>query len=124
MPTQGGAPPPDPGQIPADARTWAMLCHLTALTGLLGNIVGFVIGPLVCWLVKKDVYPFVDDQGKEALNFQITMFLIALVCVATCVGAFLAWGVCLVDIVFTIIAALKANEGVAYRYPFAIRFIK
>ena len=58
-----------------DARTWATLCHLSALLMLLGVPLGNVVGPLVVWLVKRNQYPFVDDQGKEALNFQLSVTL-------------------------------------------------
>src|SRR3546814_4703298 len=56
----------------ADQRTWGMFCHLAALSVLFTGI-GFVLGPLVVWLIKRDDMPFVDDQGKEALNFNITV---------------------------------------------------
>ncbi|MBN2218258.1 MAG: DUF4870 domain-containing protein [Pirellulales bacterium] len=103
-----------------DERTLAMLCHLLAL------ITGF-IGPLVLWLIKKDEMPLVDDQGKESLNFQITVLLAMIVCgVLTCViiGAFLAMAVGIADIVYVIIAAVKANEGHRYRYPVCLRLVK
>jgi len=58
-----------------DARTWATLCHLSALLMLIGVPLGNVLGPLVVWLIKRNDYPFVDDQGKEALNFQLSVTL-------------------------------------------------
>jgi len=58
-----------------DARTWATLCHLSALLMLIGVPLGNVVGPLVVWLVKRNQHPFVDDQGKEALNFQLSVTL-------------------------------------------------
>ena len=63
-------------------RTMGMLCHLLALIGIVAtaNTFGPFIGPLIVWLVKKDEMPFVDDQGKEALNFQITVFLAMIAC--------------------------------------------
>ena len=86
------------------------------------------IGPLVIWLIKKDDHPFIDDQGKESLNFQITV-LIALRDRAADVCLFVGLlscspvvGYC--GLVFAIIAAVKANNGIAYRYPFDIRLIK
>ena len=57
-----------------EEKQWGMFCHLSALVGLLHGGLTF-LGPLVCWLVKKDTSRFVDDQGKEALNFQITLFI-------------------------------------------------
>ncbi len=109
-----------------EARKWAALCHIVALSGLIGNGVGFVLGPLVVWLIKKDEYPFVEEQGKEAINFQITMIIAAIVSgilTFVVIGFFLLVGVGIVMIAFPIVAAVKASNGEAYRYPFTIRFI-
>jgi len=113
----------------SDARMWAMFCHLAGLALLLPVVIGSVIGPLIIWLIKKEQYPFVDEQGKEAVNFQITMLIYGVVAgllIFACVGAVLLPAVIIVDIVLIIIAAIKANEGTHYRYPwpFIIRFIK
>ncbi len=120
------APAPAAG-VSKDARTWGMLCHLTALAGFVGVPFGNVLGPLVCWLIKKDEYAFVDDQGKEALNFQITLTIALLLCIPLLflfIGIPLALAVMVLGVVFSILGALKANEGVHYRYPFALRLIK
>ena len=121
-------------EINKDARMWAMFCHLAGLAGLLPILpaIGSIIAPLIIWQVKKDESPFVDEQGKEAVNFQISMILYGLVgsvaCLITCVGAvlipFVVGLVGIVDLVFLIIAAVKANNGQHYRYPLTIRFIK
>lgn len=100
----------------------AMLSHL------LGALVGFVV-PLIIWLVKKDAMPFVDDQAREALNFQITVLIVFVACgilaTVTCgFGAFLFFPVWVADLIFGIMAAMKANEGIVYRYPYALRLIK
>ncbi len=130
--------PPPGGPVSPEERQWAMFAHLSALvgallTGALGGGWGCFIGPLVIWLVKKDTMPFVNDQGKEALNFNITVaivfVLLALFSVMTLgIGLLIAiplWVIIGVAwLVFTIIAAIKANEGVAYRYPFTLRLIK
>ena len=111
----------------SDARTWAMLCHLAALVGFLGNGVGFIVGPLLVWLLKRDTHPFIDEQGKEALNFQITMFIAMLVSallILVLVGIALLAILGVLEIVFPIIAAFRANKGESYRYPLTIRFIK
>lgn len=108
-------------------RTLGMLCHLLAFVGFIGIPFGNILGPLVLWLVKKDESEFVNDQGKEALNFQITMTLAALVAMAliiVLIGIPLLIAIVVVDIIFVIIAAIKANEGQPYRYPFALRLIK
>src|SRR5262245_54589856 len=76
-------PPPYPdspgGQPSKDERTWAMASHLSTLAGYLVVPFGNIIAPLVIWLIKKDTMPFVDDQAKEALNFQITLSIVAVV---------------------------------------------
>jgi uncharacterized Tic20 family protein len=138
IPAQETAPAPHPSGIGADERQWAMLAHLSALLGYLvtsgwaGSAGGF-LGPLIVWQMKKDTMPFVDQQGKEALNFSISIciafaVLFAFTIMTLGIGliltlpAFLLVG--LYAFVFTIIASVKANEGVAYRYPIAIRLIK
>jgi len=63
-----------------DARLWGMLAHLLALSGLVGIPLGTVIGPLIIWLIKRQEIPFVDDQGKESLNFQITALIASIIC--------------------------------------------
>ncbi|NIL95922.1 MAG: DUF4870 domain-containing protein [Planctomycetales bacterium] len=109
------------------ARTMGMLCHLTGLTSFVG-IPGF-IGPLILWLVKKDEQPFVDDQGKESLNFQLTLLIIYVAAIAvasvTCgLGAPLLLLPIGLNLVFCILGTVKANDGQYYRYPVNIRMIK
>jgi uncharacterized Tic20 family protein len=113
--------------IPREARKWAMICHIIALVGILGNGIGFLLGPLIVWLLKKEDHPFIDEQGKESVNFQITMFLVAFVSAILClllIGFAFLFIVAFVMTIFPIIGAVKANEGAHYRYPFCIRFIK
>ncbi len=109
-----------------DARLWGMLCHLSALSGFVTGL-GFIVGPLIVWLIKKDEFPFVNENGKESVNFQISMLIYAIVagllCFA-CIGFVLLPAVAIVDLVFLIIASMKANNGEHYRYPLTIRFIK
>ncbi len=130
--------PPLSSDIPAEERTWAMMAHLSALLGGLltasfGRGWGCFIGPLIIWLIKKDTMPFVDDQAKEALNFNITVAIASLVLLVLSIitfgiGLIIAipmWIVIGIGwLVLTIVAAVKANEGVRYRYPFALRLIK
>lgn len=113
------------------ARDWAMAAHLSALVGLLGNGIGFVLGPLVVWLWKRDDYEFVREQGREALNFQITMFisaagglLLIITVIGVIAGILLVIAAAILSIVFPIIAATQAKRGVHYRYPLSIRLIK
>ena len=103
-----------------EARQMAMLAHL------LGALFGF-IGPLIIWLVKKDSSPFVDDQAKEALNFQLSMLIGYVVSGAlayVCIGFFTAIAIWLMSLIFGIIGGMKASEGQYYRYPITIRMIQ
>jgi hypothetical protein len=90
-------------------------------------IPGNILLPLVLWLVKRDGNPFVNDQGKEVLNFQITILIAtivsALLVPVFCIGVPMLIVVGVVSLVLSVIGAIKANEGVAYRYPFALRLI-
>lgn len=124
-------PPQDAPAPPATGiqgeTTWAMFAHLAALAGFIGIPFGNVIGPLIVWLIKKDTMPLVDEHGKESLNFQISMTiwgLVAALLIFVGIGILLVAAVAIVDLVFLIIAAVKANNGQAYRYPLTIRFIK
>jgi len=116
-------------ELNKDARMWAMICHLGGLGGLIPvvPVIGSVIAPLIIWQVKKDEDPFIDEQGKEAVNFQISILIYALVsgllCFA-CVGFVLLPAVYIFDLIFLLIAAVKTNDGHHYRYPLTIRFIK
>lgn len=116
----------------AEERQWALFAHLSALVGFVVPF-GNVIGPLVIWLIKKETMPFVDDQGKEALNFNITfailgVALLILTVITFGIGALLTLPVGLAAavawLVLTVIAAIKASEGVSYRYPLTLRLIK
>ena len=114
-----------PYGVPPEARTFGMLCHIGALAGYIVPF-GHVLGPLVFWMMKKDTHPFVDEQGKESLNFQITVtiayavfgglsfFLIG-------IPFLVATGVA--SLVFEILAGMKANAGISYRYPFTLRLL-
>ena len=116
-------PPPAPGgDAPQDQRTMALLAHI------LGLFTGF-IGALIIWLVNKDdaSKSFVTDQAKEALNFQITLIIAAFVSgllTLVLIGFLLLAVIGIANLVLCILAAVKANNGEAYRYPFAIRLIK
>ena len=103
-----------------------MLCHLSTFSGSfipLGNI----LGPLIIWLMKREVSPFIDTHGKEALNWQISATIYFVVCFAlvfVLIGFVLLPALLIFDIVIVIIATVRANGGQAYRYPLTIRFIK
>lgn len=119
---ENSTPPPTTSNGGSDDNTMAMLVHLS------GIILSFIV-PLIVWLVNKDnpQKAYLNDQAKEALNFQITLlgiYIIGTILTIILIGVlinFAAWIAC---IVFSIIAGLAANKGENYRYPFAIRLIK
>lgn len=132
--------PPATGQPAGHAdtqeRMWAMWCHLAGLGGLLVPL-GSVLGPLAVWLTKRQEFRLVDEEGKKALNFQITavifyiVFVVALIAsvasellvIAIAVGiAGLAFAI--TWLVSVIMAAVRTNEGKDFRYPMSIRFLK
>lgn len=117
----------------AEERQWGLFAHLSALAGLIIPF-GNLLGPFVIWMIKKDTMPFAADQAKEALNFHIT---VAAVCIVLGIIAipltFIGIGlllfpligvIALAALVMAVIGGMKANEGVAYRYPFAVRLIR
>jgi len=112
-----------------DDRNLAVIAHLSGCAGVFGlGFVGF-IGPLVIYLLKKDSSPFVEFQAKEAFNFQITILLSSLVCLAITLLScgwlfFLMFVPMLMQVVFGIKAALAVSNGEAYRYPFNFRLLQ
>jgi uncharacterized Tic20 family protein len=109
----------------ADDRTWGMMAHLSGLIAMLLSVGSLAfLGPLLVWLIKRDMSPFIDDQGKEALNFQLSALIAAVVCAATCIGLPLVIVVGLGAIIYPIIGGMEANKGVYYRYPYTFRLIK
>ena len=110
-----------------DERTWGMLAHLSAFSCFLIPPLGVVIGPLIVWLIKRDQSAFVADQGKESLNFNISVLLAAFICgvlVFVLIGILLGVALFIFWLAMTIVAAIKASEGVRYRYPFTLRLLK
>ena len=120
-------------------HTMPMLCHLLALTALLGIPFGNVLEPLIIWLIKKEEDPAVDEAGKESINFQVSVmiygFALALVAIPMAMIPFVNMlmiplilvagiGLMIGTIVLTVIAALKVSEGQEYTYPYTIRFLK
>jgi uncharacterized Tic20 family protein len=121
------------GEIPdvtarskSDETMWAMFCHLGGLFGFVFPF-GNILAPLIIWLVHRDKYPLVDDQGKEAVNFQISIsiYLIAsALMILIVIGFFLLIALLIFALVVTVSAAIQASKGGKYRYPFTIRFIQ
>ena len=109
-----------------DEKNWGMYCHLAGFAGLLIPF-GNVLGPLLIWILKKEEYPFVEVEGKEALNFQITVSIAAIIAgllSVVLIGIPLLIAIAVLAIIFMIKAIMETNEGRPYRYPFNLRLIK
>ena len=112
--------------LSAEERQWGMFAHLSALVGFVIPF-GTLIGPLIIWQMKKSEMPYVDEQGKEALNFQITVAIAIAVCILLMfilIGFLLMPIVGIGALVLTVIGGIKANEGNGYQYPICWRIIK
>jgi uncharacterized Tic20 family protein len=108
-----------------EERTWCVFTHLSALTMFFIPF-GHLVGPLVMWLIKRGEMPMVDHQGKEALNFQLTVSIVSLLCsplVFIGIGIVVLALIWIADLILIVVAAVKTSEGVDYRYPFTWRLI-
>ena len=106
---------------------WAALCHLAALAGLTAAGLMGILGPLIVWMLKKDQSALVDDQGKEAVNFQLSMLIYCVICAPTLclgIGFILLPSLLVLNVVLTIVGAVRANQGIAYRYPLTLRLVQ
>jgi uncharacterized Tic20 family protein len=110
-----------------DVRTWNVLCHATALAGFLVPWAGHILGPLIVWLAKRSDSPEIDENGKESLNFQISMLIYNVIAGVLClvlIGFILLAILHILNLVLVIIASIQTSEGKSYRYPMTIRLIK
>ncbi len=103
-----------------------MLCHVAGFGGYLLPLAGSIVLPMILWLIKRDDHPFIDDQGREALNFQLTLivfYIVAGILVLLLVGFLFLLLIPLYQIVMIIVAAVKSHGGERFRYPLTIRFL-
>jgi uncharacterized protein len=110
-----------------DVRTWNVLCHATALAGFFVPWAGHILGPLIVWLAKRSDSPEIDENGKESLNFQISMLIYNVIAGVLClvlIGFILLAILHILNLVLVIVASIQASEGKLYRYPMTIRLIK
>jgi uncharacterized protein len=144
--------------LPQSARQWGMWCHLSGLVCAICNLVVVpflsIIVPYLVWRSGRDHHPFVDDQGREAINFQLSMaiytivylvlliFLVFVTCgialstqslsnifgtalgILAIVGGLVFAGFAIFQLAVIILAALKAANGQSYQYPFTLRFLQ
>lgn len=107
-------------------RNWAMFCHLSAFAGFFFPF-GGIIGPLICWLSRKDESNWIDLNGKRSLNFQLSILLYVVLLLPLCfilVGIPIIISLFILKIVCVVIASIKASRGEDYKYPITIPFIQ
>jgi uncharacterized Tic20 family protein len=107
-------------------RNWSMLCHLSAFAGFFFPF-GGVLGPLICWLSKRDESSWVNDNGKASLNFQLSMLLYMILVIPLCIiliGIPIIIFLVFLKVICVIIASVKAPKGDLFRYPLVIPFIQ
>ena len=110
--------------LPKEALTWGTFCHFAGLLVLAVPSMGNVLGPLLLWLLKKDDHPFIDEQGKESLNFQISMTIYALLAAITVIGLPIAAIIFVADVALTIVASIRTSNAEPYRYPLTLRLVR
>jgi uncharacterized Tic20 family protein len=114
------------GMPSREARTWAMWCHLGSLAGYFLLPLGSIIVPVIIWMLKRDQDPFIDEQGRESINFQISLLIygiISAILILVVVGFVLLGILYFAGIILVIIASIRANDGQSYRYPLTIRLL-
>lgn len=125
----------DQTQLSPEEKTFGMMCHLSALALFVLPSFGNIFGPLIIWLIKKDQSAWLDRQGKEALNFQISiviyvfaafflMFLLAITVIGIPLAVLIGIGLAAFWLIMVIVASIEVNNGKDFRYPLNIRFIK
>ena len=115
-----------PQMSPAEERNWAVATHLASFSGYVGVPFGHILGPLVCWLMKKDTSSYLDQVGKETVNYNISILIWFVICIPFCfllIGIPVLLGLMIMDVVVTIMAAVAASNGQQYQYPLTIKFI-
>ena len=113
-------------ELSESERNWAMLCHLSAFAGFFFPF-GAIIGPLICWLSKRDESSWVNENGKNSMNFQLSMLLYMVLNIPLCfiiIGFPILFLLLTLKLICVIIASIKASKGEAFRYPLSIPFIQ
>jgi len=128
------------GEVSSGDRNMAMLCHLISFVGIVLPF-GNILGPLVVWLTQRENSSFVDEHGKESINFQLSLMvysfvgvlllIVSAILIIVVIGIFILIIVGLLILAFfvfsfvvVIVASVRASNGEMYRYPLSIRFLK
>ena len=117
----------EPAPQTTETRTWTVACHASSLLGFFVPAGGHILPPLIVWLMKRAESAEIDAHGKESLNFQFSMLIysvVAAILMLVLIGFVLLPLLHVLNLVFVILASLRASEGQLYRYPLTIRFLK
>ena len=107
-------------------RDWAMFCHLSAFAGYFFPL-GGIIGPLICWISRKDESEWVDFNGKSSLNFHLSVLMYMVLSIPLCfilVGIPIILFLVVLDVVCIVVASIRAAKGEKFKYPLSIPFIQ
>jgi len=107
-------------------RDWAMFCHLSAFAGYFFPF-GGIIGPMVCWISRKQESAWVDINGKASLNFQLSMLMYTVLAIPLCfiiIGIPIIMFLAILELVCIVVAAIKAAKGEYFKYPISIPFVQ
>ena len=108
-----------------EERDWAMFCHLSSLLDYVLPPAG-IVTPIILWSMKRHESEFIDDQGREAINFTLSCLLYFLISIVLCfvlIGFVMLIALGIFELVACVMAAVQASRGERYRYPLTIRFI-
>ncbi len=108
-------------------RDWAMFCHLSSFAAYIFPFLGGILGPLICWISRRDESEWVDRNGKASLNFQLSVLLYTVLLIPLCfllVGIPLLVALLIFEFVCVVIASIRAARGEPFSYPLAIPFIQ
>jgi uncharacterized Tic20 family protein len=116
----------DYGVLSEKERNWSMICHLSAFASYFFPF-GGIIGPLICWLSKRDESVWINLNGRNALNFNLSILLYIVLAIPLCfiiIGIPIILVLATLKIICIIIASIKASKGQLFRYPLSIPFIQ
>lgn len=109
-----------------DSKTYSMLMHFSQFCTFILPLIGLAV-PIVMWLIKRNDDPYIDEQGKVVANWVISALIycvISSILTIIVIGVFMLIALIICSIIFTIMGAIRANDGVIKNYPLAIHFFK
>ena len=109
-----------------EVNAFCLLFHLSQFTSIIIPLAGIIL-PVVMWATNKDEFPIVDAHARNLFNWSLSLLLyliISIPLIFIVIGVISIYTLCVLNIVFVIMAAVKANKGVLWKYPLSINFVK